>query len=361
MPTINSWNSQNPAQVALGGTGATTLTSNGVLYGSGTSAIGATTAGTTGQVLIATTSSAPSFGGTPLTVTCDTSSAAASSSAVTFNAVSQAGSSVSFSGSSATVSLNTSDANNNTCVGNGAGNASISGADNNGFGVYALHALTSGNRNCIFGTSSGQHITSGGDNSVFGYTAFGSGTLTGSYNVIIGSGAGSSYTTSEASNVLINNSGTVGESNVLRIGSATGTGNDQLNAAYICGITGKTSASGAEMFCNSSNLLGTTTSSIRYKQNVQDIGKSSERIYQLRPVSFNYKVSLPHVDEEDAKVTQFGLIAEEVKDIIPEMLIYDKDGQIESLKYRFLAPLLLNEIQKLNKRIEELEKRPSMS
>jgi hypothetical protein len=87
------------------------------------------------------------------------------------------------------------------------------------------------------------------------------------------------------------------------------------------------------------------------------MGDQSSPIYNLRPVIFNYKVSKPHVNEEDSKLRQFGLIAEEVEQVMPDQVNYNNDGQIESVRYLNLIPMLLNEIQKLNKRITELETR----
>lgn len=246
----------------------------------------------------------------------------------------------------------------NTFVGRDCGNFTLSGGTNNGFGFETLKSLTNGATNAAFGNNSQRLVTSGSFNASCGAYAL-SQVATGSYNCSLGYGAGNAYTAAESSNIQIGGglAGTAGESNVLRIGTGTGTGNGNLNTAIICGITGKTSAAGVAVLVNASNVLGTTTSSRRFKDNIQDMGDQSSDIYKLRPVTFNYKVSKPHVSEEDAKLRQFGLIAEEVEQVMPDQVNYNLDGNIESVRYLNLIPMLLNEIQKLNKRIEQLEKR----
>jgi hypothetical protein len=123
----------------------------------------------------------------------------------------------------------------------------------------------------------------------------------------------------------------------------------------IFGISGKTSASGVAVLVNSSNVMGTTTSSLRFKDNVQDMGSSSSDIYNLRPVTFNYKQHDNTVSEEDSALIQYGLIAEEVYEIMPELVSHNEDGEIESVRYLNLIPMLLNEIQKLKKEIDQLK------
>jgi len=171
--------------------------------------------------------------------------------------------------------------------------------------------------------------------------------LTGSYNTAIGVGsagaAGISYTGAETLNILIANTGVTGESQVTRIGS------DQTTC-YIAGIAGVTVASSAAVLINTSTgQLGTVVSSLRYKENVQDMADSSNAVMNLRPVNFNFKA-------DKTKEKQYGLIAEEVNDIFPDLVLYNNEGMPESVKYHELPILLLNEIKKLAKRIEQLEK-----
>lgn len=257
----------------------------------------------------------------------------------------------------------------NVFLGNNAGNFTLTATKCVCIGTSAGSAITSGSQVVYIGYQAGLNDAgSGTDNIGIGYQALtaytgasntgnialGNGALgsllTGARNVAIGSLAGSGYTGAENYNICIGRGtvGTAGESNVLRIGNATGTGTDNINKAVICGINGKTSSSGVAVLINGSDVLGTTTSSIRFKKNVQDIGHDSDILYDMRPVSFRYK--------EDDSLKQYGLIAEEVEDLDPDLVKYDREGKPETVRYHFLVPLLLNELQKLNKRVQELEK-----
>jgi hypothetical protein len=101
---------------------------------------------------------------------------------------------------------------------------------------------------------------------------------------------------------------------------------------------------------DSAGQLGTISSSISYKENIDDMGSASERLLQLRPVTFRYKE--PY--ENNEKPLQYGLIAEEVAQVFPELVVYDDDNQPETVKYRLLSTLLLNELQKQNRQLETL-------
>lgn len=175
-----------------------------------------------------------------------------------------AGSSVSFSGSSNTVQLNVTDGLVNTIIGSGAGNATLLGTDNTALGEGAAHGLTTGSANVIIGESAGNVLTTGSDNTIVGE---GSGALltTGSNNTLIGRFSGHNYTTTESSNICIGDAtlGTISESNVLRIGAATGSSAGQLNKSFIAGIVGITpdTADGIPVFIGSDGQLGTVGSS----------------------------------------------------------------------------------------------------
>ena len=171
------------------------------------------------------------------------------------------------------------------------------------------------------------------------------GVTTGSYNSSFGYNAGSSYGAASSSNVTINHAG-ASESNTLRIGAATGTGNQQLNAAFICGINGIT-VTGTAVLVSASDQLGVAISSRKFKDNITDMGSQSEALHKLRPVSFTYKQS---------EQLRYGLIAEEVAEIYPNLVVYDKQGDPQTVMYHELPALLLNEIQNLKKEIELLRK-----
>ncbi len=108
--------------------------------------------------------------------------------------------------------------------------------------------------------------------------------------------------------------------------------------------------SGIPVVVDNTGLFGTIVSSIRYKENVQDMIDESSKIMSFRPVVFNYK-------SDESKAKKYGLIAEEVEKVMPDLVAYDADGQVETIKYLDLPVLLLNEIQKLNARIKLLEEK----
>ena len=254
---------------------------------------------------------------------------------------------------------------NNIFVGPGSGNFSVSGTDNSSLGFNNLSSLTSGSFNVSAGSYAmslvqdgtvnvgigygclGQ-LVSGSSNSVAGENGF-SNLVGGNFNLGMGQFCGANYTGNESSNIMFNNGGTVGESNVLRIGSGTGTSDQQLNAAFISGIQGITvGVSGVPVVVDVNDQLGTVVSSIRYKENVSDMGDVSSPILNLRPVTFDFIGN--HYDTKNV-----GLIAEEVNDIMPSLVVHNKEGQIQTVKYQDLSVLLLNELQKAVKRIEALE------
>jgi hypothetical protein len=110
-----------------------------------------------------------------------------------------------------------------------------------------------------------------------------------------------------------------------------------------------TASGGAAVFVNSSGQLGTMTSSRRFKRDIADMDKASEAIFSLRPVTFRYKPEL------DIKGTpQFGLIAEEVNDVNPDLVVRDEQGEIQTVRYEQVNAMLLNEFLKEHKRVDDL-------
>ena len=403
VPLVSGGSSANPsyttAVVAGGGTGQTSFTANAPIVAGGTStaALAQVTTGlnTAGYVLTANSSGAPTFqaaGGGSVTIDGDSGSATGSTITLTGGS---SGAVFTGSGSTVTESFNylalpsTTSTNgqitingnpvfytpgaNNTFVGEVCGNTTLSGTYNVALGSLNSTALTSGSNNIAIGQSAlnSNQNTSGqvaiGYNSLgningggYGNVAIdgGAGALTaltsGSFNIAIGNyGTGSAYTTSESSNILLNawSSPIAGESNVLRIGNATGSGNTALNKAFICGING-ISVTGSAVLVNSSDQLGITVSSKRWKENIEDMGEVSSPVLNLRPVTFTYSIG-------DDKSQQTGLIAEEVQEIMPSLVVLDKEGLPQTVKYHELPVLLLNELQKAVKRIDALEAKVS--
>jgi hypothetical protein len=173
--------------------------------------------------------------------------------------------------------------------------------------------------------------TTGAQNSAVGYGALYSNT-SGGYNAALGFFAGSNLTTG-SNNVDINNRGVAGESGVIRIG----TQGTQMKA-FMAGIYG-TSVSGNAVVVSSSGQLGVTVSSERYKTGIASMNSNSEKLQQLRPVTFRLKT-------DPKGVLQYGLIAEEVDRVYPELVIRDETGRIDGVRYDELAPMLLKEAQR---------------
>lgn len=137
----------------------------------------------------------------------------------------------------------------------------------------------------------------------------------------------------------------------LTLGSDTTTGLGKLNVGNIYSTaTYATTVGGTNraLYADNTGLIGYVVSSQKYKENIKPLGAFSEKIYNLEPVSFDWKKDKTH---------DWGLIAEKTDKTFPEMVSYDKDGKPETVSYNKLIVLLLNEVQKLNKRIEVLEQK----
>lgn len=195
---------------------------------------------------------------------------------------------------------------------------------------------TSGGQNSAIGAYSLHQNGSGSNNVAAGYQALYSNTG-GSNNVALGVNAG--YNLSDGSNnVVIANQGTAGDDGIIRIG-APGT----QTAAFIAGIN-NAKVTGAAVYVTPAGQLGVLASAERYKTAVVPMGSSSERLRRLRPVTF-------HLKADPQGALQFGLIAEEVDKVYPELVIRDADGKIQGVRYDELAPMLLNELLRQNKTI----------
>ena len=161
---------------------------------------------------------------------------------------------------------------------------------------------------------------------------------TGSYNVAIGYNAALDAPPGSTNNIHIGSVGSSTDNFTIRIGNQ-GT----QATAFIAGISGVGVASGVGVVVNSNGQLGVATSSRRFKEQITDMGDTTDKLFQLRPVNFFYKPEY----HDGSHLRQYGLIAEEVEKVYPEMVAYDNDGQIMTVKYQMLAPMLLNEVQKL--------------
>ena len=205
-----------------------------------------------------------------------------------------------------------STADYNTALGFGA-LYSNNGADNTATGYDALYANTSGTDNTADGLHALANNTIGSNNIAEGWHA--------GYNLTTGS-----------NNIDIGNVGVAAESGVIRIGTM-GT----QTKTYIAGIYG-TSVSGSAVVVSSTGQLGVVVSSERFKTDIAPMGSDTEKLQALRPVKFHLKTD-PH------GAVQYGLIAEEVAKVYPELVIRDETGRIDGVRYDELAPMLLNEMQ----------------
>lgn len=222
----------------------------------------------------------------------------------------------------------------NTAVGTNAMFFNTSGDSNTGIGWGALQANTSGSDNLASGQKSMFRNTLGAKNVAMGSNALHANT-TGSRNIALGADAGSRLTTGSY-NIDIGHTGVAKETKTIRIGKQ-GT---QLKT-YLAGVRGVTVSGGAAVMVSKTGQLGVQTSSRRYKQDIQPMGEISAALLRLKPVTFHYKVA----DEQGEKPLQFGLIAEDVAQVLPQLVVYDDHNQPETVAYQALSSLLLNEFQ----------------
>jgi hypothetical protein len=216
----------------------------------------------------------------------------------------------------ATLSNNTT-ANNNTASGNA-----------------ALHSNTTGSGNTAIGASSLADNSIGFANTAVAAQALQNNT-TGTYNTALGWQAGSNVTTA---------------SHVICIGAEV-IGANVDNSCYIGSVFGQASASGAPVLINSSNKLGTSTSAKRFKEDITPMEKASEVVFALKPVAFRYKKEI-----DPAGTSQFGLVAEDVEKVNPDLVVRDQEGKPYSVRYDQVNAMLLNEFLKEHRTVQELKK-----
>src|SRR5260221_1857288 len=213
------------------------------------------------------------------------------------------------------------------------------GNNNTAFGYQVLYSNSTGVGNAGQGAFALQHNSTGS-----GSTGLGNHALqfsNGSRNAALGFYAGFTLT-SGSNNIDIGNpGGAAGESSTIRIGTTpTTTAGNVLaphTATYIAGITG-TQVTGAAVYVTASGQLGVLASSERYKTDIAPIASSPNKLRQLRPVSY-------HLKTEPKGDVQYGLIAEEVDQVYPELVIRDESGKVQGVRYEELTPMLLAEMQ----------------
>jgi len=219
---------------------------------------------------------------------------------------------------------------NNTATGADALLSNKTGHDNTATGAGALFYNTSGDDNTAHGIEALFSNTAGERNTANGAFALTNNT-TGSNNAALGRLAGSNVTTAH---------------NVIAIGSL---GANVSNSCFIGNITGVSEGGTiSAVYINTDGQLGTQppASSRRYKKEIRRMDKASEAILALKPVTFHYK-------SDQAGTPQFGLIAEEVAEVNPDLVVRDEKGEIYTVRYEAVNAMLLNEFLKEHRKNEE--------
>ncbi len=221
---------------------------------------------------------------------------------------------------------------NNTAVGAGALFHNLTGSDQTAVGHRALESSTASGQFCFGNTAVGSLAladnTAGCSNTAIGGASLGSNT-SGSSNVAVGLLAGNNVTTA---------------SNVICIGTSVG-GANVSDSCYIDNIWNQPGGSQA-VYVNSDGKLGAQVSSRRFKDEIKPVDKASEAIYALKPVSFRYKAKI-----EPTRPRGFGLIAEDVQNVNPDLVMCDADGKPYTVRYDAVNAMLLNEFLKEHKKV----------
>src|SRR5262249_36001806 len=240
----------------------------------------------------------------------------------------------------------------NTAIGTGALFGNTTGADNTAIGDVALVGNTTGVSNTAVGTAALASNTTAQANTATGYEALFTNT-TGASNTAIGDGALYANTTGSGNTALGYNAGiaVTTANNVICIGSEVIGSNTNNNTCFIGNIVAVTTElnDAVPVVVATSNQLGTVSSSRRFKKEIKPMENSSEAILALKPVTFHYK-------SDKMNRPEFGLIAEEVAEVNPDLVVHDKYGQIYSVRYEAVNAMLLNEFLKEHATVQELKK-----
>ena len=240
-------------------------------------------------------------------------------------------------------------ANENTATGAGALLSNTTGGGNTANGAFALFLNTTGSFNTAAGDSALFNNATGTQNTAVGISALSSNTdgasntaigidallnnTTGNSNIAIGSGTGGSITTAN---------------NVICIGSAVG--ENASNTTWIANVFGTTTLSGTTqpVIVSNTGQLGTVSSSRRFKKQIKSMDQASESVLALKPVTFRYKT-------DKTSTPQFGLVAEDVAAVNPDLVVRDENGKIYSVRYDAVNAMLLNEFLREHRKVLQLE------
>jgi hypothetical protein len=236
----------------------------------------------------------------------------------------------------------------NTALGRVAMGGNTTGINNTGIGWFALAANTTGVNDTAVGYNALTNDTSTGSNTAVGSDALFNNT-TGADNTAIGGGALLNNTTGN-SNIALGDGAGLGvttASNVIAIGAR---GADLGNSCYVGNIFGEPvdPATAIPVFVDTTGKLGTAFSSRRFKHDIKPMDKASEAILALKPVTFHYK-------SDNTNTPQFGLVAEDVEKVNPDLVVLDKEGKPYAVRYDQVNAMLLNEFLKEHEKTEKLE------
>jgi hypothetical protein len=229
--------------------------------------------------------------------------------------------------------LNNTTGSNNTAMGEAALFFNTTGNENTGVGAGVLSSNTTGSANTAVALDALSSNTTGNNNTAIGEAALNSNT-TGSGNTVVGFNSGFAVTTAN---------------NVICIGASVA-GANVNDSCYIGSIFGATASGGTAVFIDSNNKLGTVVSSKRFKEEIEPMNNTSEALFSLKPVTFRYKRDI----DPDRK-GQFGLVAEDVEKINPDLVVRDKEGRPYSVRYEQVNAMLLNEFLKAHRKMEDQE------
>jgi hypothetical protein len=229
----------------------------------------------------------------------------------------------------------------NTAIGYNALSANLTGNFNTASGRGALRDNTTGNFNTASGFGALASNPHGSLNTATGYNALVDNN--GSNNIALGASAGINLTTG-SNNIDIGNGGVGDESATIRIGT-------EQRTTYIAGIREAPVAQGVAVAVGitADGQLGVRASSVRFKDSVKPMDKASEAIFSLQPVTFRYK-------NDPAALPQFGLVAEEVAKINPDLVAPDVEGKPFTVRYDEINAMLLNEFLKARRQIDSQQK-----
>jgi len=224
-------------------------------------------------------------------------------------------------------------ADSNTAVGAAALLLNTTGSDNTAIGTATLVHNDSGTFNIAIGDDTLSNNVSGSSNVVIGGFGAGFNIVSGSNNIYIGPG--------------VSANGPFDESDTIRINDSAPAAGGSTSQVFFAGIHGSTvGAVNSPVLVNPNGQLGTAVSSARFKKDIDRMGKTSEAIFSLRPVTFHYK-------GDTTNTPQFGLIAEEVAKVNPALILLDNEGKPYSVHYEHINAMLLNEFLKEHRTVSE--------